>query len=102
VELPADALDISSKVTVETEVIVVVVVWKMTVGQMLDSVDVDVGVGRDGDGNVVKVPSFVDVGTDPELLSFVDVWTAVDAVGEELPVTMQEQAEEIRVGSYWH
>jgi hypothetical protein len=83
-------VDMTSKVTVETKVIVVVVVWKMIVGQMSGSVDGDIGAVPERDGVVVKVPLFVDVGT------------AVDAAGEELPVTMQEQAEEIRVGSYWH
>jgi hypothetical protein len=109
VELSLALVEILPTVIVETKV-VTVVTWKITVaaGQISDSLAVDAGGGPDGDEDVVvRDPLLVDVGTDPEgeadivvnVPSLVDDWTPVDGVGEEMPVAMQEHAEEMRVGS---
>ena len=79
----------SSTVKVDLKVCVTVKVAVAT-GQVSDAFAEDVWAAPDGDV-VVKAPALVIV-----------VWAANGDVGEALPVAMQEHAEEMRVGLYWH
>ena len=81
-------MEASSTVKVDTKVCVTVNV-AVTTGQVSDALVKDVWAAPDGDV-VVKAPALVVVVCAP------------DAVRENVPVAMQEHAEEMRVGSNWH